>query len=200
MTDTMASHAWTFHYVLCEVLRGPCSKGHDSLVRELAALRERGGRLFLIGVGGGAANAAHAACDFRKLCAIESYAPTDGIAEVTARTNDEGWRTIFVEWLRTSRLGRRDAIFVFSVGGGHAEVSACIYEAVQLARQVEARVLGVVGRDDGATAKMGDAVIVVDAVRGALGAFLTPVTEAAQVAVLHALVSDPHLMCGKPKW
>ena len=118
---------------------------------------------------------------------------------MTARTNDEGWRTVFVEWLRTSRLCRRDAIFVFSVGGGHAEVSACIYEAVQLARQVEARVLGVVGRDDGAAAKMGDSVIVVDAALR-LGSFLTPVTEAAQVAVLHALVSDPRLMCGKTKW
>jgi D-sedoheptulose 7-phosphate isomerase len=169
---------------------------YDEMVYELAALRERGGRLFCLGVGGGAANAAHAVCDFRKLCGIEAYAPADGTAELTARTNDEGWATVFKAWLRTSRLSSKDALMVFSVGGGQADVSACIYEAVQLAKQVGARVLGVVGRAEGVVARFGDAVVVT----GIAGPLLTPVTETAQVAVLHALVSDPRLQTGKTKW
>lgn len=169
---------------------------HDLLVRELVALRERRGRLFCLGVGGGAANAAHAVNDFRKLCAIEAYAPSDGIAELTARANDEGWHTIFKAWLRVSKLSSKDALFVFSVGGGQGNVSACIYEAVQLAAQVGARVLGVVGLSTGVTALVGDAVVVTEV----LGDLLTPVTEAAQAAVLHALVSDPRLKVGRTKW
>lgn len=193
----MSDHAQNFRDALYDAMDGSSSDArYEAMVAELVALRSRGGRLFCLGVGGGAANAAHAVCDFRKLCAIEAYAPTDGISELTARTNDEGWGTVFSAWLRTSKVSSRDAIFVFSVGGGHANVSACIYEAVQLAKQVGARVLGVVGRPDGAVARAGDAVIIT----GTQGSLLTPVTEAAQIAVLHALVSDPRLQSGRTKW
>lgn len=192
----MISHPDKFYDVLADVLRERAVGAHTLMVDELVALRARKGRLFCLGVGGGAANAAHAVNDFRKLCGIEAYAPTDGIAELTARTNDEGWNTVFTAWLRTSKLSGKDALMVFSVGGGHPTVSACIYEAVQLARQVEAPVLGVVGRAAGAVAQMGTAVVVT----GLEGELLTPVTETVQVAVLHALVSDPHLKVNETKW
>lgn len=193
-------HVVKFAAALDGVLRSPLiAQQYAELVRELVALRERGGRLFVLGVGGGAANAAHAVNDLRKLCGIEAYAPTDGIAELTARANDEGWHTIFVEWLRTSRLSRRDAIMVFSVGGGQAKVSACLYEAVQFAKWLDAKVLGIVGRADGATAKMGDAVIVVGPVLDD-DSMITPITETVQIALLHALVSDPKLQCRRTKW
>ncbi len=185
-----------FKQQLCAVLEAVLDARVDAMVTELVALRVRQGRLFVLGVGGGAANAAHAVNDFRKLCGIEAYAPTDGIAELTARTNDEGWGTVFKAWLRTSKLSGKDALMVFSVGGGHPAVSACIYEAVHLARQVDAPVLGVVGRSDGAVAQLGTAVIVT----GLEGAMLTPVTETVQVAVLHALVSDSRLKLGPTKW
>lgn len=191
------THAQSFYQCLRDVLyQGQASLKHDALVAEMLVLRKRGGRLFCLGVGGGAANAAHAACDFRKLCGIEAYAPTDGIAELTARTNDDGWSTVFSEWLRVSRIGSMDAIFVFSVGGGHVDVSACIHGAVAEALGVSARILGVVGRSDGAVAKCGHVVVVT----GVEGPLLTPVTEAAQVAVLHALVSDPRLQQQTTKW
>lgn len=185
-----------FKQKLSAVLEAVLGPKVDAMVEELVALRARGGRLFCLGVGGGAANAAHAVNDLRKLCGIEAYAPTDGIAELTARANDEGLDTVFKAWLRTSRLSGRDALLVFSVGGGQPRASMCIYEAVQLAKQVGARVLGVVGRADGATAKMGDAVVVT----GVEGPLLTPVTETVQVAVVHALVSDPRLQMQETKW
>lgn len=174
-----------------------CEAAHEAMVTKLVRLRDMRGRLFVLGVGGGAANAAHAVCDFRKLCGIEAYAPSDGIAELTARVNDEGWATAFTGWLRTSRISDRDAMLIFSVGGGHASVSACIYEAVLLARQVGAEVLAVVGRPDGIAARVASAGVVVDSSEVNL---LTPVTEAAQIAVLHALVSDPRLQLSKTKW
>jgi D-sedoheptulose 7-phosphate isomerase len=185
-----------FYAELARVLRERAEPAHDALVAELKALRERSGRLFVLGVGGGAANAAHAVNDFRKLCEIEAYAPTDGIAELTARANDEGWETVFAAWLERSHLSRHDALLIFSVGGGTSETSACIRNAVLLAEQVGAPVLGVVGRPDGATASVGRAVVVTEA-RGRL---LTPVTEAAQVAVLHALASDPRLQVVGTTW
>lgn len=169
----------------------------DRMVCELVDVRERRGRVFCLGVGGGAANAAHAVCDLRKLCEVEAYAPTDSVAELTARANDEGWDTIFVEWLRRSRLGPKDAILVFSVGGGTPSISACIHGAVHFASERGAVVMGVVGSNGGAVALNGDPVVVVwpsdDRLR-------TPVTEAAQAAVLHALVSDPRLQVRKTKW
>lgn len=189
-------HPAGYYKILADVLEKKAAPLHDQMVSKLMMLQMRRGRLFVLGVGGGAANAAHAVNDFRKLCGIEAYAPTDGISEITARANDEGWATIFKAWLRTSRVGNLDALLVFSVGGGTPAVSACIYEAVQLAKNVGASVLGVVGRPDGAVARCGDAVVVTD-VRGE---FLTPVTEAVQIIVLHALVSDPRLQCAKTKW
>lgn len=162
----------------------------------LAALRHRGGRLFCVGVGGGAANAAHAVNDFRKLCNIEAYAPTDGIAELTARVNDDGWKWVFEEWLRVSNMRAADALYVYSVGGGKEDVSSCITRAVRYAGDVGAPILGVVGRGDGATAKFGTSVLVTHI----SGDLLTPVTETVQVAMLHALVSDPRLQLRETRW
>ena len=141
---------------------GDCEK----CVAELRALRERGGRLFILGVGGSAANASHAVNDFRKIAGLEAYAPTDNVSELTARTNDEGWASVFVEWLRASRLNAKDCILVLSVGGGNAEknVSPNLVTALQLAKQVGARVIGIVGKDGGYTAKVADARVIVPTV------------------------------------
>jgi D-sedoheptulose 7-phosphate isomerase len=165
----------------------------------LADLRARGGRLFLLGVGGGAANCAHAVNDFRKLCEIEAYAPTDNVSELTARTNDEGWASVFVEWLKISRLQARDMVFVFSVGGGSLEknVSPNLVKALQYARQVGAQVIGVVGRDGGYTAQVADACAIVPTVNSER---VTPHTEAFQAVIWHLLVSHPALKAVPTKW
>src|SRR5215467_9055709 len=151
----------------------------EAAIDRLQVVREAGGRLFILGVGGGAANASHAANDFRKICGIECYAPTDNVSELTARTNDEGWPTIFVEWLRGSRLSIRDAILVLSVGGGSLEhnVSPNIVRAIQYAKQIGASVIGIVGRDGGFTATVADAVVVIPTVNRD---HITPHTEAFQ--------------------
>jgi D-sedoheptulose 7-phosphate isomerase len=171
----------------------------EVLVDELAALRERKGRLFLIGVGGSAGNCSHAVNDFRKLCAIETYSPVDNVSELTARANDEGWETIFAGWLEVSRLGSNDAIFVLSVGGGDVarNVSTNIVKAVDYAKEKGARVFGVVGKDTGHTARQGDAVVVVPMVNEAR---VTPLSEAFQAVVWHCLVSHPKLQMKKTKW
>jgi D-sedoheptulose 7-phosphate isomerase len=165
----------------------------------LAALRARRGRLFLIGVGGGAGHASHAACDFRKIAGIEAYAVTDNISELTARTNDEGWETTFAAYLRGSNLGEGDAIFVFSVGGGDAArgISANIVAAVQYAKSVGAEVFGVVGRDGGETAREANCCVVVPTVSSAN---VTPHTEAFQALIWHLLVSHPRLQQQAMKW
>jgi len=165
----------------------------------LVALRERGGRLFLIGVGGGAGHASHAVNDFRKIAGIESYTPSDNVSELTARTNDEGWETTFEAWLRVSRLGKSDMLFVFSVGGGDLErrISPNIVRAVSLAKEVGASVIGVVGRDGGYTATVADACVVVPTVNPAM---VTPHTESFQALVWHLLVSDPRLQIMSNKW
>ena len=171
----------------------------ETLVQELADLRQRGGRLFFLGVGGSAGNCSHAVNDFRKIVGIEAYAPTDNVSELTARTNDEGWHTIFREWLATSRLGANDAVFVFSVGGGSLEenVSPNLVGALQLAREVGARIFGVVGRDGGHTARVGDVVVVVPTVNPDN---VTPHSEAFQAVVWHLLVSHPALKARQTKW
>lgn len=171
----------------------------ERIVAELAALRARGGRLFVLGVGGSAANASHAVNDFRKLCGIETYAPTDNVSELTARTNDEGWETIFSGWLKVSRLSANDAVLVFSVGGGNLEknVSVNLLHALELAKEVGARILGIVGRDGGHTAKVGDEVVIVPTVDDGL---VTPHTEAFQAVVWHGLVSHPDLQVNATKW
>jgi D-sedoheptulose 7-phosphate isomerase len=171
----------------------------ELLADELAALRDRRGRLFFIGVGGSAGNCSHAVNDFRKLCGIETYSPVDNVSELTARANDEGWDTIFAGWLEVSRLGSGDAIFVFSVGGGDVarNVSTNIVKAVDYAKSKGAKVFGVVGKDTGHTAKQGDAVVVVPMVNEA---HVTPLSEAFQAVVWHCLVSHPKLQLRKTKW
>ena len=171
----------------------------EEIVDGLVALRERGGRLFILGVGGSAANAGHAVNDFRKLCGIEAYAPTDNVAELTARTNDEGWETVFAGWLQVSRAGDRDALLIFSVGGGSAErnVSVNLVRAMAYAREHGLKIYGVVGRDGGDAKRRGDSVVVVPTVDEAL---VTPHTEAFQAVVWHAMVCHPKLMARANKW
>jgi D-sedoheptulose 7-phosphate isomerase len=171
----------------------------EKLAVELVALRERGGRLFLLGVGGSAANCSHAVNDFRKLCGIEAYTPVDNVAELTARTNDEGWDTVFAAWLRTSRADGNDAVFVLSVGGGSLErsVSANIVHAINEARSCGMTVMGVVGRDGGYTKQVGDIVVVVPTIAQSR---VTPHTEEFQAIVWHCLVSHPTLQQVATKW
>jgi D-sedoheptulose 7-phosphate isomerase len=171
----------------------------DKTVDALAKLRARGGRLFILGVGGSAANAAHAVNDFRKIAGIETYSPTDNVSELTARTNDEGWETVFVEWLRGSRLNANDGILVFSVGGGDLErwVSPNLVRAVQHAKNVGATVCGIVGRDGGYTAKVADACVIVPTVNAA---HVTPHAEAFQAVVWHLFVTHPALKAAATKW
>lgn len=171
----------------------------ERLVNELIGLRERQGRLFLLGVGGGAANCSHAVNDFRKLCGIEAYAPTDNVSELSARTNDEGWETIFAAWLKTSRANHKDAVFVFSVGGGDSvkNVSPNIVAALDEAKLRGLKIYGVVGRQGGYTKKVGDEVVVVPTVHPTR---ITPHTEAFQAVVWHCMVSHPALAVVEAKW
>jgi D-sedoheptulose 7-phosphate isomerase len=171
----------------------------DRMADTLAALRARGGRLFFLGVGGSAGNCSHAVNDFRKIVGIEAYAPTDNVSELTARTNDEGWETVFVEWLKVSRLKGEDALFIFSVGGGNLEknVSPNLVRALQYAKTIGAKILGVVGRDGGYTAKVGDAVCIVPTVNSDA---VTPHSEAFQAVIWHLLVTHPALKARQTKW
>lgn len=171
----------------------------EKCVQELAAVRAHGGRLFILGVGGSAANASHAVNDFRKIAGFEAYAPTDNVSELTARTNDEGWASVFAEWLRGSRLGAKDALLVFSVGGGDAarNISANLVGAMQLAQQVGARIVAVVGKDGGHAAKVAHAAVIVPTVNPAN---VTPHTEAFQAVIWHLFVSHPGLKVNPTKW
>ncbi len=171
----------------------------DRMVELLHDLRERGGRLFFLGVGGSAANASHAVNDFRKIANIEAYTPTDNVSELTARVNDEGWEGVFVQWLRGSRLSGRDMLFVLSVGGGDLErnVSPNLVRALQYAKQVGAGICGVVGRDGGYTARVADACVIVPTVNSAT---ITPHAESFQAVVWHLLVSHPALRAAEMKW
>jgi D-sedoheptulose 7-phosphate isomerase len=171
----------------------------DRMADTVAKARAAGGRLFFLGVGGSAGNCSHAVNDFRKIVGMESYAPTDNVSELTARINDEGWETVFVEWLKTSRLRPEDVIFVFSVGGGNLEknVSPNLVRALQFAKEVGSSVIGVVGRDGGYTGKIGDAVCIVPTVNPAT---VTPHSEAFQAVVWHLLVTHPVLKARETKW
>ena len=171
----------------------------ESMVKLLAQVRTDGGRLFFLGVGGSAGNCSHAVNDFRKIAGFEAYAPTDNVSELTARTNDEGWDTVFVEWLKTSRLSERDAVFVFSVGGGDLEknVSPNLVRALQYAKAVGAGITGVVGRDGGFTATVADVCVIVPTVNPET---ITPHAEAFQAVVWHLLVSHPGLKASETKW
>ena len=171
----------------------------ERIAEELVDLRNRGGRLFFMGVGGSAANCSHAVNDFRKLCGIEAYTPVDNVSELTARTNDEGWDTVFASWLKVSRADQDDAVFIFSVGGGDAEknISANLVRALDEAKGRGMKIFGVVGRQGGYTKKVGDAVVVVPTINAA---HVTPHTEAFQAVVWHCLVSHPKLQIVGTKW
>jgi D-sedoheptulose 7-phosphate isomerase len=171
----------------------------EHMAEHLAEARECGGRLFFLGVGGSAGNCSHAVNDFRKIVGIEAYAPTDNVSELTARTNDEGWETTFIEWLKVSNLRPQDIVFVFSVGGGNLEknISPNLVRALQYAKQVGATILGVVSRDGGFTAKVGDAVCISPTVNPAA---VTPHAEAFQAVVWHLLVTHPLLKARQTKW
>jgi D-sedoheptulose 7-phosphate isomerase len=171
----------------------------DRMASILAGTRQAGGRLFILGVGGSAANASHAVNDFRKIVGMEAYAPTDNVSELTARTNDEGWPSVFEAWLRTSRLRPNDAILVFSVGGGNLErnVSPNLVAALRYAKEVGAKVLGIVGRDGGYTAQVADACVIIPTVNPT---HTTPHSEAFQAVVWHLLVSHPALKQAETKW
>jgi len=192
-------HAQTYFQEVSKVAQAIDLAAIERLAAELASLRERGGRLFLLGVGGSAGNCSHAVNDFRKLCGIEAYAPTDNVSELTARTNDEGWDTVFAAWLKTSRANDKDAVLVFSVGGGNIEknVSPNIVAALKEAKQRGLKVFGVVGRDGGYTKQVGDCVIVIPTVDASR---VTPHTEAFQAVVWHCLVSHPSLQQIATKW
>lgn len=171
----------------------------EKMVDLLATIKADGGRIFFLGVGGSAGNCSHAVNDFRKIVGIESYAPTDNVSELTARTNDEGWATVFVEWLKISKLQPKDALFIFSVGGGNMEknISPNLVEAIKLAKSVGAKVTGVVGRDGGYTAQAADACVIVPTVNPET---ITPHSEAFQAVVWHLLVSHPKLKANQTKW
>lgn len=195
MSTYSAQHLEETAEIVAKINPDDCEK----CVRELRAVRERGGRLFILGVGGSAANASHAVNDFRKIAGLECYAPTDNVSELTARTNDEGWASVFVEWLRGSRLKKEDALLVFSVGGGNLEknVSPNLVEALKLAKQIGARVVGVVGKDGGYTAKVADACVIVPTVNASN---ITPHSEAFQAVIWHLFVSHPDLKVNQTKW
>jgi D-sedoheptulose 7-phosphate isomerase len=193
------SHTESFFAAAAKICRDIPVAAIETLAAELDGLRERQGRLFLIGVGGSAGACSHAVNDFRKLCGIEAYSPVDNVSELTARANDEGWDTIFSAWLEVSRLGDKDAILVYSVGGGDLErnISPNIVKAVDLAKARSAKVFGIVGRDSGYTAKHGDVVVVIPQINPA---WVTPLSEAFQAVVWHCLVSHPSLQRRQTKW
>lgn len=193
------TYARTYFEEAIDICRRIDAAAIEGMAAGLAAVRERGGRLFILGVGGSAANASHAVNDFRKLCGLEAYAPTDNVAELTARTNDDGWDTVFAEWLKTSRAGADDAILVFSVGGGNAEhnVSMNLVHALKEAKARGLAVFGVVGRDGGYTGQVADVAVIVPTVDPAR---VTPHTEAFHAVVWHCLVSHPVLQTQRTKW
>jgi len=171
----------------------------ETMADLLAGIKQKGGRLFFIGVGGSAGNCSHAVNDFRKIVGIESHAPTDNVSELTARTNDEGWASVFVEWLKVSRLTAKDGVVVFSVGGGNLEknISPNLVTALQYAKSVGAKIAGIVGRDGGYTAKVADACVIIPTVNPET---VTPHSEAFQAVVWHLLVSHPKLKVNQTKW
>jgi D-sedoheptulose 7-phosphate isomerase len=171
----------------------------EKMVNLVADIRQSGGRLFFLGVGGGAGNASHAVNDFRKIAGIECYSPCDNVSEMTARVNDDGWEGVFVEWLKGSRLSNKDGVFVFSVGGGNQEknVSVNLVRALEFARKTGAKVLGIVGRDGGYTGKVADACLIVPTVNPNT---VTPHTESFQAVIWHLLVSHPRMRMAEMKW
>ena len=184
---------------VAEIVRRIDVTAIEKMADLLARVKSDAGRIFFLGVGGSAGNCSHAVNDFRKIVGIESYAPSDNVSELTARTNDEGWATVFVEWLKVSKLQSKDILFIFSVGGGNLEknISPNLVEAIKLAKSVGAKVTGVVGRDGGYTAQAADACVVVPTVNPDT---ITPHSEAFQAVVWHLLVSHPKLKANQTKW
>src|SRR6267154_1321099 len=182
-----------------EIARLLACSAVESTADLIFELRERGGRLFLLGVGGGAGHASHAVCDFRKIAQIEAYAPSDNVSELTARVNDDGWETCYANWLRGSRLNEADMVFVFSVGGGNAKknISVNLVRALDYAQEVRATICGVVGRDGGYTAQVADACVLIPVVNPSS---ITPHTESFQAMIWHLLVSHPKLRVAEMKW
>jgi D-sedoheptulose 7-phosphate isomerase len=197
--SALSSHSERFFSASALVCENLDKEKIEQLAAELAELRARDGRLFVLGVGGSAGNAGHAVNDFRKLCGIEAYAPSDNVSELTARANDEGWATIFSGWLKVSRLGDKDALLILSVGGGNEErnISPNLIEAMKLAQEVGAKVFGILGKEDGYTAKHADLAICIPIIDEQ---WITPISEAFQAAVWHCLVSNPKLQTNKTKW
>jgi D-sedoheptulose 7-phosphate isomerase len=182
-----------------EIIKKIDSSQIEKMAELIAKVKNEGGRIFFLGVGGSAGNCSHAVNDFRKIAGIESYAPTDNVSELTARTNDEGWETIFVEWLKISKLVPRDMIFIFSVGGGNLEknISPNLVAALKYAKEVGSKIIGVVGRDGGYTAKVADACAIIPTINAET---ITPHSEAFQAVVWHLLVSHPKLKANQTKW
>jgi D-sedoheptulose 7-phosphate isomerase len=199
--STKAGTTWLAEYLAdsAQILDRLDRDAVEAVVGELVALRERRGRLFFVGSGGGAGHASHAVCDFRKLGGYEAYAPSDNVSELTARVNDDGWDSSYAAWLRGSRLNEDDLLFVFSVGGGDRErgVSVNLVQCLELAASVGARICGVVGRDGGYTARIADACIIVPTVNAAT---VTAHTEGFQALIWHLLVSHPDVLMGEMKW
>jgi D-sedoheptulose 7-phosphate isomerase len=193
------SYAGTYLQEAAEIIRRLDTTAIERMASLLAQVKADGGRVFFLGVGGSAANCSHAVNDFRKIVGVECYAPTDNVAELTARTNDEGWESVFTGWLEVSRLSARDALFILSVGGGDTErnISPNLVSAIQLARKVGAKVTGVVGRDGGFTARAADVCVIVPTVNSQT---VTPHTEAFQAVIWHLLVSHPLLRENQTKW
>jgi D-sedoheptulose 7-phosphate isomerase len=193
------SHTTDFIHDAVQILNQLDVQSIDRMVSMLVKLRERAGRLFILGVGGSAANASHMVNDFRKIAQIETYAPTDNVSELTARTNDEGWDTVFVQWLATSRLCDRDMVFILSVGGGDLDrnISANLVRALQYAQEIGATICGIVGRNGGYTARVADACVIVPTANSTT---VTPHTEAFQAVIWHLMVSHPALRAVEMKW
>jgi D-sedoheptulose 7-phosphate isomerase len=195
---THSEHATRYFELVANLARAVDASQVDAMATGLAALRERGGRLFIVGVGGGAGHASHAVNDFRKLCRIETYAPTDNVSELTARTNDDGWDTSFTAWLEISKLSGADGLLVFSVGGGSREhnVSINVVNAIEMGRERGALIYGIVGAPGGTLAQLADVAVVIDAP----GDLRTPLVESYQAIVWHALVSHPGLAAQPGHW
>lgn len=193
------SYAEQYLQEASEIIRRLDMTAIEGMAALLTRVKSDGGRLFFLGVGGSAANCSHAVNDFRKIAGVECYAPTDNVAELTARTNDEGWNSVFAEWLKVSKLSAGDALFIMSVGGGDMErnISSNLVCAIQLAKTVGAKVIGVVGRDGGFTARSADACVIIPSVNAQT---ITPHTEAFQGLILHLLVSHPLLQENQTKW
>tara|TARA_B100001175_G_scaffold313455_1_gene321084 strand:- start:735 stop:1331 length:597 start_codon:yes stop_codon:yes gene_type:complete len=193
------NHVLSYFSQLTKLSNNINKKDIDRLATTLASIRKKGGRVFFLGVGGSAGNCSHAVNDFRKICEIECYTPTDNVSELTARINDDGWESAFANWLKVSKLNSKDAIFIMSVGGGNKKknVSVNLIKAIQFAKKVKAKVLGIVGRDGGYSKKVGDHVILIPVIDKNL---ITPYSESFQSVVWHCLVSHPVLKKRKMKW